>query len=73
MHPRIGLFVGSLFFALTTASVPPMVNNALAVCSPNDRINGTTGADATRVKEHAGYTQVQVYEVVTTPGTPMPC
>lgn len=61
MHPKIGLFVGSLILALATGSASPIVDNAQAACSPTDAINGTTAVDATKAIETAGYTQVQVY------------
>ena len=62
MHAKISLFAGSFIVALAAASVPPMVNSALAICSPSDSINATTATDATKAMETAGYTQVQVYE-----------
>ncbi len=62
MHPKISIFAGSFLVALAAGSVPPVVNNALAVCSPSDFINATTATDAAKAIENAGYTQVQVYE-----------
>ena len=61
MHPRISLFVGSLFLALAVSSVAPIVDSALAACSANDVINGTSAADAARAMGQAGYAQAQVY------------
>jgi hypothetical protein len=57
MHPKISLFVGSLILALATGSAAPVVDNALAACSPNDAINATTATDAAKAMGQAGYTQ----------------
>jgi hypothetical protein len=62
MHPKISLFVGSLILALATGSAAPVVDNALAACSPNDAINATTATDAAKAMGQAGYTQAQVYQ-----------
>lgn len=62
MNAKISLFAGSLFVAFAAGSAAPIVDNALAFCSPNDAINATTATNATRVMERAGFTQVQVYE-----------
>jgi hypothetical protein len=62
MRSRFGLFIGSLSFALIAASALPLVHKAEAACSASDVINATTAADATRVMQQAGYTQVQIYE-----------
>jgi predicted lipoprotein with Yx(FWY)xxD motif len=62
MRTKISLLVGSVLVALAAGSVPPIVDSALAACSPNDPVNGTTATDAMRAMESAGFTQVQVYE-----------
>ena len=56
MHPKVGLFIGSLVLVLAAGSAAPLVDNAVAACSPTDVINGTTAADATKAMERAGYT-----------------
>ena len=61
MRPKISLLVGSFLVALAAGSVPPIVDNALAVCSPDEIINGTMATDATKAMESAGYTRVEVY------------
>ena len=61
MSTRINLLVGSFLAALAAGSAAPIVDNALAICSPNDPVNGTTATDAMRAMERAGYSQVQVY------------
>ena len=62
MHRKISLFVGSLILAVVASSAAQIVDNALAACSPNDAINGTTAADAARAMGQAGYTQAQDYQ-----------
>jgi hypothetical protein len=62
MHPKISIFIGSLILAFATGSAAPIVDNALAACSPNDAINGTTATDAAKAMGHAGYTRAQVYQ-----------
>jgi len=61
MHPKISLFAASLLLAFAAGSVPPIVGNAAAICSPSDVINGTTATDAAKAIESAGYTNVAVY------------
>ena len=61
MHAKMSLFAGSFIVALGAGSIPPIVDNALAICSPNDPVNGTTATDALKAMERAGYAQVQVY------------
>ncbi len=62
MRSRIALLIGSLSFALIAASTLPAVHMAQAACSPGDVINSTTAADAQRVMQRAGYSQVRIYE-----------
>jgi hypothetical protein len=62
MYRKISVFAGSLFLALAAGSAAPIVDSALAVCSPNDVINGTTAADAAKAMTRAGYAQPDVYQ-----------
>ena len=62
MRATIGLFIGSLCFALLAASTGTVVENAQAACWPTATINSTTASDASRAIQQAGYTQVQIYE-----------
>lgn len=62
MRTTIGLFIGSLSFALLAATTGTVVSRAEAACWSTASINATTAADAARAMEQAGYTQVQVYE-----------
>ncbi len=61
MRMKFSILVGALSGTLALSSVPALVDNAFAACSPYDHVNGTTAADATRAMESAGYTQIQVY------------
>ena len=53
-------FAGSLGLALAVLSARPLVNDALAACSPTDKINATTADDAKMAMEKAGYTQIKI-------------
>jgi glucose/arabinose dehydrogenase len=62
MERKISVFAGLLFLALAAGSAAPMADSALAACSTNDVVNGTTAGDAAKAMERAGYTQVAVYQ-----------
>ena len=58
MFSRKLVLTGFLAATLGVFSTTAPTGTALAACSPGDKINASTAADAVRALEAAGYTQV---------------
>ena len=62
MHPKFGLFAGSLVLALAAGSAAPIANTAVAACSASDVIDGVTATDTTKAIEGTSYAQADISE-----------